>query len=133
MGETVSFSEKRLVKDGLLDESGEPIIEQQNILSAVYATPLLEAYWESIYRDKETLERTYEILNNLVNKEEIALAKEFVELMYGIVGLIVPEVLAKIFTNEKAAGMYISEFILDFEEIMFDFFAEDSEPEDEDE
>lgn len=99
----------------------EEIKEAINITSGTYATPLVDTI-TAVSENSDSLRYMLGILKALFENKKFDEAIKFLHLLYDISGLNYPDDVSLIETNREFIESFMNEFLLDLEDLMYDYY-----------
>ncbi len=99
----------------------EEIKEAINIASGAYATPLVDTI-TALSENSDSLRYMLGILKALFENKKFDEAIKFLHLLYDISGLNYPDDVSLIETNREFIEPFVNEFLLDLEDLMYDYY-----------
>ncbi len=97
------------------------IKEEINITAGTYATPLVDTI-TALSENSDSLRYMLDILKALFENKKFDEAIKFLHLLYDISGLNYPDDVSLIETNREFIEPFINEFLLDLEDLMYDYY-----------
>jgi len=115
-----------LIDEKLIDETGTVNTTTVNYISGLYTSQLLNEVWDLYLHDVDAMEELQAFLNEIYEKEQYDIMIGILKLIYSFCSLIIPDEVQMIFEcgEKELKGVYLYEFLEDFQDLMYDFRAE---------
>ena len=96
-----------------------------NLISGAMTLPFAETVWLTTNGDRDTINRMMDIFVSMNTPPDRAKLFKIIQMLYGVTGVQFPEEAVQLSKNASALEYFIFSFILDFNEIISDFIAEE--------
>ena len=114
-----------LVTKNIISPSGKIVKEKINLISGAMTLPFAETVWITTSGDRETINRLTDIFVSMNTPPDRVKLFKIIQMLYGVTGVQFPDEAVKLSKNASALEYFIFSFILDFNEIISDFIAEE--------
>lgn len=114
-------------KKEYLPPSGEISKDQINLISSAVTQPFVETVWVTTNGDMDTISRMTDLFTRLYDDGQEQELIDVLRLLYGVVGLQFPEDVKQLAQNSEARQYFLFSFLLDFDDVLLDFIAEQPE------
>ncbi len=116
----------QLTDEGVLLPDGAVDMDELNLISGTHTPDFAETLWTLTGGDADTATRIYSFMTSLYSNGKQADLFEFITILYGILGLDVPEPITAISSHPEALNRYLFEFLLDYDDVIGDIAASDA-------
>ena len=120
---------KLLIDQGILTLSGKISKDKINLLSGVVCQPFVETVWVTTNGDMDTISRMTDLFTRLYDDGQEQELIDVLRLLYGVVGLQFPEEVKQLTQSSEARKYFLFSFLLDFDDVLLDYIAEQSDNE----
>ncbi|MBA1335640.1 MAG: hypothetical protein HPY66_1266 [Firmicutes bacterium] len=115
-----------LIKKGILISKDEISQDKINLISGALTSPLLETIWTFSSFNIEAINRISSILTKLHSENRGTEMLDILRILYDVVGMEFPEDVDLLATHPGARQYFLFSFLLDMEDCMQDFMAEEA-------
>jgi hypothetical protein len=116
-------------KKASLPPSGEISKDQINLISGAVTQPFVETVWVTTNGDMDTISRMTDLFTRLYDDGQEQELIDVLRLLYGVVGLQFPEEVKQLTQSSEARKYFLFSFLLDFDDVLLDYIAEQSDNE----
>jgi hypothetical protein len=99
------------------------IEEAINVISGAYTSPLVDTIY-ALSGSSNSLRYVHNIIKVLYESDKCTEAMQLIHLLYDLAGFDYPNEMALIETNKQTEEIFIGEFLLDVEDLMYEYIAE---------
>lgn len=115
-----------LIKKGILTSKNEISQDKINFISGAMTAPLLETVWTFSGCNIEVINRISNILTQLFSENQGNEMLNILRILYDVVGMEFPEDVDLLATHPGARRYFLFSFLLDMDDCMQDFMAEEA-------
>lgn len=114
-----------LIKKGILTSKNEISQDKINLISGAMTAPLLETIWTFSGCNIEAINRISNILTQLYSENQGNEMLDILRILYDVAGMEFPEDVDLLATHPEARRYFLFSFLLDMDDCMQDFIAEE--------
>lgn len=116
-----------LIEKNLIDEAGTVNAFKVNLISGAHTWPLLSEVWNLYQNEVTSMEESQVFLNAVYEQGQYDILIGILKILYSCCELLIPDDLQMIFDCEEKElkEVYLYEFLEDFQDIMYDFHADE--------
>lgn len=115
-----------LINKGILSSKNEISQDKINLISGATTAPLFETIWTFSGYNIEAINRISNILTQLYSENQGNEMLDILRILYDVVGMEFPEDVDLLATHPEARRYFLFSFLLDMEDCMQDFMAEEA-------
>lgn len=117
-------AQTRLFSNGIIYPDGSPRNEKLNAISGTYASRFAEAVWIQSDKDSATSAILLCLFRNYMEDGADGDALSLLLMLYGLIGYQVPEEIPAIAEDPATLHRFLTEFLLDLDDIFAQLMAE---------
>ncbi|HYE82236.1 MAG TPA: hypothetical protein VEG39_08725 [Clostridia bacterium] len=115
-----------LIKKGILRSRNEISQDKINLISGATTAPLIETLWTFSGSNSEAINRISSIFNKLYSENRGNEMLDIMRILYDVVGMEFSEDVDLLVTHSGARQYFLFSFLLDMDDCMQDFIAEEA-------
>lgn len=116
-------TENAMVQAGILFPSGEPDLNNLNLISGATIPQFCDFFWETSLRDKKLVTKLNTIMQTMYNEGKHKEMMDVLLLLYGLVGLEFPDELELLKEQPQALSYFLREMLIDFDDVFNELIA----------
>ncbi len=121
--------EKELISRGIIQHTGEINKDKINLISGTVTQPFVETLCATINGDMDTINLMTNMFTRFYNQGRGQEFMDMLRLLHGILGLQFSEDVEMLADYPKAQHYFLFSFLLDFDDVMQDYVAEQPDSE----